>query len=271
MAYFTKRDDCIWFKHLSPELQLVLSRLGESEPVSLKLDGRETVWSRMRNGPLGPTLGIRIMRGADIWRAVPRGAEFSLELAPSSGAAVIGIDLTPEPVSLTPLAPASSNNGCLFGEYFFADYSGAASIHGQRKSIKVASWKRHSPTSLESGFFTRDSLVEWMHWKLLSAWRMGVRVCFGQDHSYGFPLGFARELGIAGLPWRSAVGSFLDGCYAADAPRFSSVPEFAAGINEWLRSRGMSDYFWSATKKSYKLPSAIRECERMRRFRVLRT
>jgi hypothetical protein len=69
-------------------------------------------------------------------------------------------------------------------------------------------------------------------------------------------LGFARELGIERLPWRSAVASFLDGSYAADAPRFAGVPEFAAGINTWLRSQGMTDYFWSATKKSYGLPSS---------------
>ena len=86
MPHFIKRDDCIWFTHLSPDLRLVLSRLAESEPVCLKLNGQETVWCRMRNGPHGPTQGIRVTRGDEIWRAVPRGAEFSLELGAGSWA-----------------------------------------------------------------------------------------------------------------------------------------------------------------------------------------
>ena len=142
-----------------------------------------------------------------------------------------------------------------FGEYLFADYSGAASECGQRKSIKVAYAAAHSPPFVDPGVFTRESLVDWMHRKLLSASERGVRVCLGQDHSYGFPLGLARELGIAAQSWRTAIASFLDGGYASDAPRFTGVPQFAAAINSWLRSRGFEDYFWSATKKQYGLPS----------------
>ena len=253
--YFVKRDDGIWFKHLSPGLQLVLSRLVDSEPVCLKVNGQDTVWCRMRNGPQGPTPGIRITRGAEIWRSVPRGAEFSLELGTVSGVSAVGIEPSANPEPPRHLAPVLADGDGLFGEYFFADYSGAATGHGQRRSIKVAFAKAHFPASLDSGSFTRESLVDWMHRKLLSASSRGVRVCLGQDHSYGFPLGFARELGIAGLPWRSAMASFLDGTYAADAPRFTGVPEFAAGINSWLRSRGVADYFWSATQESYGLPS----------------
>jgi len=152
------------------------------------------------------------------------------------------------------LSPVTSSGTCLFGEYFFADYSGAASEHGQRKSIKVGFATPHCDVSLVPGAFTRESLLNWMHQKLLSASERGIRVCFGQDHSYGFPVGFAHELGIAGLPWRSSVESFLEGLYAADAPRFTGVPEFARGVNSWLRSRGMMDYFWSATQKGYGLP-----------------
>jgi hypothetical protein len=253
--YFVKRDDCIWFKHLPPALQLVLSSLVESEPVCLKVDGQETVWCRMRDGPQGPTPGIRITQGAEIWRAVPRGTEFSLQLGAADGVTAIGIEQAGKPEPPRQMVPVLANGDCLFGEYFFADYSGDATGHGQRKSIKVAFAKAHSPASLDSGIFTRESLVDWMHRRLLSASERGVRVCLGQDHSYGFPLGFARELGIASQRWRSAIASFLDGSYAADAPRFTGVPEFAAGINCWLRSRGMADYFWSATQKSYGLPS----------------
>lgn len=253
--YFTKRDDCIWFKHLSPDLQIVLSRLEDSESVCLRLDGKDAVWSRMRNGPHAPTFGIRIIRDADIWRAIPRGAQFFLELGAVQGPATLGVEPSIETVPINPEPVAVTIAHCLFGEYLFADYSGAASTHGQRKSIKVASATIHSPASLELRDFTRESLVEWMHQKLLSASERGIRVCLGQDHSYGFPLGFASELGLAGLPWRSAIANFLGGAYATDAPRFESVPAFAFAMNAWLRSRGLPDYFWSATKKGYGLPS----------------
>ena len=254
MVFSVKKDDCIWFKHLSPELQRLLSRLRESETVRLTVNDQETVWCRMRNGPHGPTHGIRITSGAEIWRAIPRGSEFRVAPATSSGATEIETEHLAGHRPLRKLA-TTATCGNLFGEYFFADYSGAATVHGQRKSIKIAVANGHLPASLDPGTFTRESLVEWMHQRLLAASARGVRVCFGQDHSYGFPLAFGRELGIAGLPWRSAIASFLDGGYASDAPHFKSVPQFAVGVNSWLRSHGLADYFWSSTQKGYGLPS----------------
>src|SRR3989442_15754401 len=97
MMYFVKRDDCIWFKHVSPDLQLVLSRLVDSEPVCLKVNGQDTVWGRMRNGPQGPTPGIRITRGTEVWRAVPRGSDFSLELGTVSVVTSVGIERSANP------------------------------------------------------------------------------------------------------------------------------------------------------------------------------
>lgn len=74
------------------------------------------------------------------------------------------------------------------------------------------------------GSFTRQLLVGWMHQKLLFASNSGVRLCLGQDHSYGLPLSVAEQLGIGGQPWRLAIASFLDGTYAADAPHFRPFP-----------------------------------------------
>src|SRR5438445_621016 len=74
-----KRDDCIWFKHLPHELQRVLNALGAAESVSVILNGRETVWCRMRSGPGGPpTTGIRPLRGTEVWKAIARGNEFTI-------------------------------------------------------------------------------------------------------------------------------------------------------------------------------------------------
>ena len=76
VTYSIKKDDCIWLKHLPTDLQLVLSRLAESEPLCLKLNGQETVWCRMRSGPRGPTQGIRITRGNEVWRAILAERDF---------------------------------------------------------------------------------------------------------------------------------------------------------------------------------------------------
>lgn len=248
VTYSIKKDDCIWLKHLSPDLHLVLSRLAESEPVCLNLNGHETIWCRMRSGPRGPTQGIRITRGNDVWRAVPRGAKFSLALG-TGGTTATASEPGAKPEPPRQQAAVLNNAGRFFGEYLFADYSGAASRYGQRKSIKAAFAKGQFPASVDPGVFTRESLLDWVHRKLLSASERGVRVCLGQDHSYGFPLGLGRELGLAAQPWRSAIAGFLEGGYASNAPRFTGVPEFTASINSWLRSRGYGDYFWSATQK----------------------
>jgi hypothetical protein len=177
VPYSTKRDDCIWLKHLSPDLRLVLSRLAESEPVCLNLNGHETVWCRMRSGPHGPTQGIRVTRGHEFWRSVPRGAGFSVELGAGSGPPVAVSEPAAKPEHPRQQAPVLDNDGRFFGEYLFADYSGAASRYGQRKSIKVAFAKAHFPASVDSGVFTRESLLDWMHRKLLDASECGVRVC----------------------------------------------------------------------------------------------
>jgi hypothetical protein len=152
-------------------------------------------------------------------------------------------------------AAALDNSGCLFGEYIFADYSGAGSLNGQRKSIKVAVARPDFQATLETRTFTRDSLLDWMHSKLLSASERGVKVCLGQDHSYGLPFGLARELGIEKLPWRTAVDKFLDGGYAKGAPSFTTVPAFASAFNLWLGSKGLPDYFWCASQSTYLLPT----------------
>jgi len=210
----------------------------------------------MLSGPQGPTPGIRITEGIDIWRSIPRGSNFSLEIQTADAAERLTTELFVGYEKEAVHPSVVSSDGCLFGEYVFADYSGAAADRIQRKAIRVAYAQRQLPPALVSGSFTRELLVQWMHQKLLSASEKGVRLCLGQDHSYGLPLGLAKQLGIDGQPWRSAIAAFLDGTYAPDAPRFSDVPTFTREVNLWLRSRGFSDYFWSATKKSYGLPSS---------------
>jgi hypothetical protein len=248
MASFTKRDDCIWFGHLSSDLQGRLSHLAESESVSLKLNGHRTIWSRMRNGPHGPTPGIRITEGIDVWRSIPRGAEFSLEIQTEDEAERVTAELFAAYDNEATRPSVMAREVCLFGEYIFADYSGAAADRIQKKAIRVAYTQRQLPPALVSGSFTRESLVEWMHQKLLSASQKGLRLCLGQDHSYGIPLGLAKELGVDGQPWRSAIAAFLDGTYAADAPSFSDVPRslgrsmygFVLGVLRIISGRQLS-------------------------------
>jgi len=207
----------------------------------------------MRSGPSGPTPGIRIINGAEVWRSLPRGVEFSLAVGVHRD---VQVHTSPPVVDLRKHAAGFPDKDLLFGEYLFADYSGAAAEHSQRRAIKVATAAPERPASLELGSFTRESLVDFMHRKLQSASERGVRMCLGQDHSYGFPLGLAQELGNDALPWRSAIASLLDGSYGDDASRFTGVAEFAAGINAWLRAHGKKDYFWSATQKGYGLPTS---------------
>jgi hypothetical protein len=209
----------------------------------------------MRNGRLKHTNGIRITQGTEIWRAIPRGAEFSIDaLTPKEEQASF---IKPDPAWPLPSKTTAllESSGCLFSKYIFADYSGAASPNGQRKSIKVAVARPEFPASLEIGTFTRESLLDWMHCTLISASERRLRVCLGQDHSYGLPLGLALELGIEKLPWRVAIAKFLDGGYTQGAPSFTTVPDFTCTFNSWLRSKGRRDYFWCASQNTYLLPT----------------
>src|SRR5260370_11469652 len=66
-------------------------------------------------GPQGSTPGIRITQGAEIWRAVPCGAEFSLQLGAADGVTAIGIEQAGKPEPPRQMVPVLANGDCLFG------------------------------------------------------------------------------------------------------------------------------------------------------------
>lgn len=144
----------------------------------------------------------------------------------------------------------------LFSSYVFADYSGAQSRAGQRRAIRVATAEGPlQPRLVEKGL-TRDELVDELLGRLRQATRQGMRVCFGQDHQYGIPVGLGHELGLAHMPWREALNAFCDGSYATPAPRLGHASTFARAFNSWLEADGRRPYFHSATKSTlYGIPS----------------
>jgi hypothetical protein len=142
-----------------------------------------------------------------------------------------------------------------FDEYLFADYSGAFDAHGQRKSIRLAAASAHCAASIVDRSLTRDELVGEFVERFERASRMAKRICFGQDHQYGVPIGLTKEIGLSGRTWRQILESLATGGYGNDAPRFGHPRVFARQFNEWLIARGGRPYFYSATKsKSYGVP-----------------
>jgi hypothetical protein len=145
----------------------------------------------------------------------------------------------------------------LFDRYLFADYSGARSVSSQRKTIKIAEATPSARADIIDGRYTRESLRHEIVRRLQQADQAGERVCFGQDHQYGLPVGFLRELGLENLRWRDALNSFFAGSYHSEAPAICGPGEFAAKLNEWLVSRTLSPYFYSATKSTrYGIPGS---------------
>lgn len=140
------------------------------------------------------------------------------------------------------------NSVALFDRYIFADYSGAESRSAQRKAIRVAvADQDKSPVVLRRGF-TRDDLIDELLGRLA-----GARVCFGQDHQYGIPIGLAREIGLEGCSWREALRSLCDGTYGG--PALAHASTFGADFNNWLLQReGGRPFFYSACQPTYHLP-----------------
>lgn len=144
----------------------------------------------------------------------------------------------------------------LFDAYMFADYSGAASPAGQRKSIRLALGEQNREPEVIDKRFTRETLVKEYLSLLREATRGGRRLCFGQDHQYSIPIGFANELGIHELMWREAIAALVNGAYGEGAPALSGPATFGAALNRWLVDRGSLPYFYSATKPGYRVPSS---------------
>jgi len=147
------------------------------------------------------------------------------------------------------------HSAALFDHYVFADYSGAMSRSAQRRAIRVAVAHQDKPPFILRGGLTREDLIDELLDQLQAATRAGARVCFGQDHQYGIPIGLAREIGLAGCTWRDALERLCNGTYGETAPKLAHARTFGADFNGWLQRQGGDPYFYSATKhRAYCIP-----------------
>jgi hypothetical protein len=123
-------------------------------------------------------------------------------------------------------------DGCqmLFDCYLFADYSGALSFRAQRRAIRLAEAIRGHPAALIKCRFTRAELVEEFVCRLANVRRVGMRVCFGQDHQDSVPFALAQELSISHLSWRKALRVLSEGSYGDDAPPLGHPSTFATRV-----------------------------------------
>jgi hypothetical protein len=138
-----------------------------------------------------------------------------------------------------------------FDLYAFADYRGAADdgpgvvlVVGVGDSLPVQVAEVRNRRTLDAA------------WRSLLAGvaNVGARLCFGQDHQYGIPIAFARELGIPTNDWRLGLGCLFDTEKARGiAARAGMAGDFARLVNQELHDRNLRDYFWSATK-DYGIP-----------------
>jgi hypothetical protein len=146
------------------------------------------------------------------------------------------------------------NSPPFFRRYIFADYSGAVNRNAQRRAIRVAIAEQDKPPVVLPRGFTREDLIDELLGQLEAATQAGARVCFGQDHQYGIPIGLAREIGFAGCTWREALKSLCDGTYGG--PALAHASTFGANFNNWLLQReGGRPFFYSATKhEKYGVP-----------------
>jgi hypothetical protein len=269
MNIYHKRDQgCIWFSHLSAGASAQLARLAPETTVDLAINGQRTTWVRMKPGAGSPTRGIRIAAGREVWAGIALGGEFTLEVlpretTPETAAAEVSVTRETSTIEEGPRVPAlvrvptPGGEGIpLFGAYLFIDYSGAENTEHQRRTIRIAYGEGGEPAALIQGRrFDRAQVVDFVFEMLRSASARGVRVCFGQDHVFGLPFGFARDLGLSHLRWRDALDGFVTGSYDPAVPALTRVDEFARGVNQWLVGRAQEPYFWSATKAgAYDLP-----------------
>lgn len=144
----------------------------------------------------------------------------------------------------------------IFDEFYFADYSGAASRSSQRKFIRLALASPDKAAEVSAKRFTRDTLLSEFVSLLADATKRGRRVCFGQDHQYGIPMGLLEELSLDSHSWREIIAALVHGNYAPDVPKLSAPSTFGPTLNAWLITRKGRPYFYSATKAGiYGIPS----------------
>jgi hypothetical protein len=211
----------------------------------------------MRAGKDGrPTQGVRITEGVAFFESIPLGTGLELAIVePADVDSVADQGMSPtvgRAVPLgTPLLDAARTDGRapLFQAYMMADYSGAEDLAVQRRSIRVAIGEGGEISILQESF-TRTSLVRGLVTRLADLTRRGVRALVGLDHQYGIPVALAEEIGLGGLSWRAALARLYAGGYGEGAagPRWGHPRGFAAAFNDFLRTQGRTDYFWSATK-----------------------
>jgi hypothetical protein len=118
-----------------------------------------------------------------------------------------------------------------FDTFLFADYSGAASPSAQRRSIALWRLDRGRRPRKVEGPFTRETLREAILAALVRATREGRRVLFGIDHQWSWPRDLWAAAGLAGRPWREALGALVSG--GAGRPPLGPAHVFPAAFNAW--------------------------------------
>lgn len=255
-AQITKRDHaCLWFKHLPEALTRLLADLAPGEVFVLLINDGFTQWTRMNPQPSGaPTMGIKITAGHALWNPMSLGDEFVAKWRSDSDS-----EVAPNVRSIETSSPSLLERGDqktrLFDWYLFADYSGAKSQTVQRRAIQAVMAKGDGNMTPLGGY-TRLGLTQLVLARLHEATRNRVRVCAGFDHQYSIPISLAREIGVSDRSWRQLLRDLVSGTYSPDAPPLAAPGEFAPRFNDWLRSKGHADYFWSATKaEAYGIPN----------------
>lgn len=118
----------------------------------------------MNDGKDGrPTLGIKIVDGKSAWQTISLGETCDIRLHQSTDSeSEAKTLLSPERPDTREIALPTlmaSSGSPLFQSYICADYSGAADLKGQKRSIKLAYAEAGAECQLAEEPLTRDSLV----------------------------------------------------------------------------------------------------------------
>ncbi len=156
-----------------------------------------------------------------------------------------------------------------FDVFLFADYSGAAAVAAQRRTIALWRRGRRGPARKVPGPFTRDSLRAVLLRKLAAATRRGQRVLFGIDHQWSWPRALWRAAGLESLPWRDALAELVTG--DERRPPLGPPASFPAAFNAYAgaevfhcRVRGLARRYGVPTRSSW-TNDGVRLTERVMR------
>src|SRR5215467_7384979 len=121
----------------------------------------------------------------------------------------------------------------IFDRYIVVDWSASNRPRTGRDSIWVCGLTADGPRSTANPC-TRGSAEVMIRDLLRHCVDAGERVLIGCDFPYGYPAGFAAELGLSGKPWR-AIWDYLAARLRDDAAtNVSNRFQVAAGINACL-------------------------------------